>query len=118
MSDLGTFYRNTDPWTAAEAYPKYGHPINDRELLDRLSPLLRVETHTAPLLLVHGGNDTNVPASESRQMFEALQQQLGGRVECLIFDEEGHAIVKRENRAVLVAAIGKWLAEAFAPATS
>jgi dienelactone hydrolase len=113
MSDLGTFYRNTDPWTAAEAYPKYGHPINDRELLDRLSPLLRVETLTAPLLLVHGGNDTNVPASESRQMFEALQQ-LGRRVECLIFDEEGHAIVKRKNRTVLVKTIGEWLTEAFA----
>ena len=42
MSDLATFYRNTEPWIAAAAHPKYGHPINDRELLDRLSPLLRV----------------------------------------------------------------------------
>jgi dipeptidyl aminopeptidase/acylaminoacyl peptidase len=114
MSDLGTFYRNTDPWTAAEAYPKYGHPVNDRDLLDRLSPLLRVEALTAPLLLVHGANDTNVPATESRQMFDALQR-LGRRVECLIFDEEGHAIVKRENRAVLVKTIGEWLADAFRP---
>jgi dipeptidyl aminopeptidase/acylaminoacyl peptidase len=47
--------------------------------------------------LVHGANDTNVPAGESIQMFEALQR-LGRRVECLIFDEEGHAIVKREPR--------------------
>jgi dipeptidyl aminopeptidase/acylaminoacyl peptidase len=78
MSDLGTFYRNTDPWTAAEAYPKYGHPVNDRELLDRLSPLLRVETLTAPLLLVPGGNDTNVPASESTQMFERSNNWVGG----------------------------------------
>lgn len=112
MSDLGTFYRNTDPWTAAEAYPKYGHPVNDRELLDRLSPLLRVEMITAPLLLVAGGNDTNVPPSESRQMFDALTR-LGRRVECLVFDEEGHAIVKRENRTVLVETIGNWLTEAF-----
>jgi dipeptidyl aminopeptidase/acylaminoacyl peptidase len=113
MSDLGTFYRNTDPWIAAEAYPKYGHPINDRALLDRLSPLLRVEALTAPLLLVHGGNDTNVPVGESRQMFDALTR-LGRRVECLIFPDDGHAIVKRENRAVLVKTIGEWLTEAFA----
>jgi dipeptidyl aminopeptidase/acylaminoacyl peptidase len=113
MSDLGTFYRNTDPWIAAEAYPKYGHPINDRDILDRLSPLLRVEALTAPLLLVHGGKDTNVPVGESRQMFDALQQ-LRRRVECLIFDDDGHAIVKRENRAVLVKTIGEWLVEAFA----
>jgi dipeptidyl aminopeptidase/acylaminoacyl peptidase len=112
MSDLGTFYRNTDPWVAAEAYPKYGHPVNDRDLLDRLSPLLRVEALTAPLLLVHGGMDTNVPVGESRQMFEAMRN-LGRRAECLIFDDDGHAIVKRENRAVLVKTIGEWLVEAF-----
>jgi dipeptidyl aminopeptidase/acylaminoacyl peptidase len=62
---------------------------------------------------VHGGKDTNVPVGESRQMFEALQQ-LRRRVECLIFDDDGHAIVKRENRAVLVKTIGEWLMEAFA----
>jgi dipeptidyl aminopeptidase/acylaminoacyl peptidase len=117
MSDLGTFYRNTDPWIAAEAYPKYGHPINDRDLLDRLSPLLRVEALTAPLLLVHGGNDNNVPPGESRQMFDALQR-LGRKVECLILADEGHAIVKRENRAVLVKTIGDWLTEAFMIAPS
>ena len=34
MSDLGTFYRNTEPWIAAAAYPEYGHPVADRELLE------------------------------------------------------------------------------------
>ncbi|HEV7419154.1 MAG TPA: alpha/beta fold hydrolase [Mycobacterium sp.] len=117
MSDLGTFYCNTDPWIAAAAYPKYGHPINDRDLLDRLSPLLRVEALTAPLLLVHGANDTNVPVGESRQMFDALQS-LGRRVELLMFDDDGHAIVKRENRMTLVKTIGEWLTEAFRPRSS
>lgn len=112
MSDLGTFYRNTEPWIAAEAYPKYGHPVNDRHLLDRLSPLLRADVLTTPLLLVHGVNDTNVPAGESRQMLDALTR-LGRRVECLLFEDEGHAIVKRENRAVLVKTIAEWLTDAF-----
>jgi dienelactone hydrolase len=114
MSDLGTFYRNTEPWVAAAAYPKYGHPVSDRELLDRLSPLLRVEALTAPLLLVHGATDTNVPATESRQMFHALRE-LDRTVEHLEFDDEGHEIVKRENRAALVKAIGEWLIPAFVP---
>jgi len=26
MSDLVTFYRDTEPWIAAAAYSKYGHP--------------------------------------------------------------------------------------------
>lgn len=114
MSDLGTFYRNTDPWEAAAAYPKYGHPVNDRELLDRLSPLLRVEALTAPLLLVHGANDTNVPATESRQMFHALRE-LGRTVEHLEFDDDGHHILKFENRGALVKAIADWLIAAFMP---
>jgi dipeptidyl aminopeptidase/acylaminoacyl peptidase len=68
---------------------------------------------TAPLLLVHGANDTNVPPSESQQMFEALRS-LDRTVELLTFDDDGHEIVKRENRAVLVNAMRQWLMKAFA----
>ena len=69
---------------------------------------------TAPLLLVHGANDTNVPPSESQQMFDALRA-LGRTVELLMFDDDGHRIDKRENRAVLVRAMWSWLTAAFAP---
>jgi dipeptidyl aminopeptidase/acylaminoacyl peptidase len=113
MSDLNTWYRNTEPWIAAAAHPKYGHPVSDRDLLDRLSPLLRAHALTAPLLLVHGLNDTNVPPSESQQMYDALRA-LGRSVELLVFDDDGHEIDKRENRAVLVRAMNDWLTVAFA----
>jgi dipeptidyl aminopeptidase/acylaminoacyl peptidase len=113
MSDLNTWYRNTEPWIAAAAYPKYGHPVADRDLLDRLSPLLRADALTAPLLLVHGLNDTNVPPGESQQMFDALRT-LGRTVELLTFDDDGHEIDKRENRAVLVRVMCEWLVRAFA----
>ncbi|KUI01975.1 alpha/beta fold hydrolase [Mycobacterium sp. IS-3022] len=112
MSDLNTWYRTTEPWIAAAAYPKYGHPISDRELLEQLSPLQRAEALTAPLLLVHGANDTNVPPTESQQMFEALQA-LNRKAELLMFDDDGHEIDKRENRAVLVKAMREWLIASF-----
>jgi len=112
MSDLNTWYRNTEPWIAAAAYPKYGHPVGDRELLDALSPMQRVDNLTPALLLVHGANDTNVPPSESWQMFEALRS-LDRKVELLMFDDDGHEIDKRENRAVLVKAMCEWLIAAF-----
>ena len=112
MSDLNTWYRTTEPWIAAAAYPKYGHPVSDRELLDALSPLQRVDKLTAALMLVHGANDTNVPPSESWQMFEALRS-LDRKVELLMFDDDGHQIDKRENRAVLVKAMCEWLIGAF-----
>ena len=113
MSDLNTWYRTTEPWIAAAAHPKYGHPVSDRELLDRLSPLKRAHALTAPLLLVHGLNDTNVPPTESQQMYDALRA-LGRSVELLVFDDDGHEIDKRENRAVLVRAMCDWLTAAFA----
>ena len=113
MSDLCTFYRNTEQWIAEAAYPKYGHPVHDRELLQQLSPLRRVDALTAPLLVVHGANDTNVPVSESEQIVDALRQA-GRNVRFLLFDDDGHGIVKRENRETLVAAIGEWLSCAFA----
>jgi alpha-beta hydrolase superfamily lysophospholipase len=112
MSDLGTFYRNTEPWIAAASYPEYGHPVADRELLEALSPLRRVDALTAPLLVVHGGTDTNVPVSESEQIVEALRAR-GRTVRYLLFDDDGHEIVKRENHAALARAVADWLAAAF-----
>lgn len=113
MSDLNSFYRNTEAWIAAAAYPKYGHPVSDRDLLDELSPLSRVDALTAPLLLIHGSNDTNVPVGETEQMLEALRDR-GRTVECLLFADDGHEIAKRENRAVMASAIRDWLVSAFA----
>lgn len=113
MSDLNSWYRNTEQWIAAAAYPKYGHPVSDQSLLEQLSPLPRAEAISAPLLLVHGLNDTNVPPSESQQMWEALTA-LGREVELLTFEDDGHEIDKRENRAVLRKTMCEWLTAAFA----
>jgi alpha-beta hydrolase superfamily lysophospholipase len=115
MSDLYTFYRNTKPWIAQAAYSKYGHPVNDRALFDQLSPLRRVDALTAPLLVVHGAKDANVPPSESEQVVEALRER-GRNVRYLLFEDDGHEIAKRENREALVTAIGDWLTAAFATA--
>lgn len=112
MSDLTTFYRNTEPWIAEGAYAKYGHPVGDRELLEALSPLRRVDALTAPLLVVHGANDTNVPVGESEQIVAALRRA-GRDVRYLLFSDDGHQIVKRENSSALVAAMSEWLNRAF-----
>ncbi len=115
MSDLNTFYRNTEPWIADSAYPEYGHPVGDRELLEQLSPLRRVDALVAPLLVVHGANDTNVPVSESEQIVDALRKA-GRDVRYLLFSDDGHGIIKRENRAALAAAMSQWMTRAFDPA--
>jgi dipeptidyl aminopeptidase/acylaminoacyl peptidase len=67
---------------------------------------------TAPLLVVHGVHDTNVPASESQQIVDALRAA-GRDVRYLLFSDDGHDIAKRENRATLAAAISEWLNRGF-----
>jgi len=108
MSDLESFYANTEPWIAAAAYPKYGHPVHDRELLQELSPIHRIADLKAPLLVVHGAHDTNVPVGESEQIVAAVHAR-GGVADFLLFDDEGHEIVKRENRRALASAMVDWL---------
>ncbi|WP_165165302.1 prolyl oligopeptidase family serine peptidase [Corynebacterium qintianiae] len=102
MSDIQTFYRDTEPWIASAAYPKYGYPIQDAELLKCFSPLAEAARVTAPVMFIHGEHDTNVPPSESRQMKQALDAR-GVPTRLLLFEDEGHEFLKRHNRERIAA---------------
>ncbi|WLP89670.1 prolyl oligopeptidase family serine peptidase [Gordonia sp. NB41Y] len=108
MSDLESFFRNTEPWIAVAAYTKYGHPESDRELLQDLSPIHRIDEVCAPLLVIHGAHDTNVPVSESQQIVHELRAR-GRTAEMLMFGDEGHEIVRRANQQQMTAAIADWI---------
>ena len=109
MSDLVTFYRDTEPWIAAAAVTKYGHPERDRALLEDVSPLRAVGAVRAPLLVVHGEHDTNVPIGEAHQVVAALRA-LGRPVEYLELAGEGHEYRRASSRARLVSAVVAFLA--------
>ena len=87
MSDLVTFYRDTEPWIGAAAVTKYGHPERDRALLEDISPLASAGSIDVPLLVVHGEHDTNVPIGEAHQIVGALRA--GQPVEYLELPGEG-----------------------------
>jgi len=108
ISDFATFYAETEPWIAAAATTKYGDPGRDGVLLRELSPLHRIERLVAPLLVVHGGYDTNVPLIEARQVVDALRDR-GARPGMLLFPDEGHEIHGIDNRATFVQAVVRWL---------
>jgi dipeptidyl aminopeptidase/acylaminoacyl peptidase len=108
MSDFATFYERTEPWIAAAATPKYGHPEADAALLRELSPIHRVDLITAPLLVVHGGYDTNVPLVEAEQVLAALRER-GAAPGFLFFEDEGHEVHGRENRIVFVREVVRWV---------
>jgi dipeptidyl aminopeptidase/acylaminoacyl peptidase len=69
FSDIVTFHDacNIPDWVLLEA----GDPATEAEALRARSPLAHVERLAAPLMLVHGEQDSRVPVQESRQMAEA-----------------------------------------------
>ncbi|TQL54202.1 dipeptidyl aminopeptidase/acylaminoacyl peptidase [Subtercola boreus] len=110
MSHLLTFYRDTEPWIAAAAVTKYGHPQHDRKLLRQLSPLTEVDRIDVPLLVVHGELDTNVPVNEAHQIVASLRE-LGRPVEYLELTGEGHEYRRADSRTLLATTMVRFLKE-------
>jgi dipeptidyl aminopeptidase/acylaminoacyl peptidase len=108
MADFHTFYANTEPWIAVAAYSKYGHPERDAELLRQLSPIHRFDALRAPLLVVHGETDSNVPLEEAEQVVAAARAR-GVPVEYLLFREEGHELARVANKEAFVERTVEWL---------
>ena len=108
MSDLETFYRDTEPWIAAAAVTKYGHPRRDRRLLRAISPLRQARNIDVPLLVVHGELDTNVPIGEARQIVAAMRR-LHHSVDYLELDGEGHEYRRADSRILLVSTMVTFL---------
>jgi dipeptidyl aminopeptidase/acylaminoacyl peptidase len=108
ITDFETFFAHTEPWIAAAAVSRYGDPRRDAELLRELSPIHRVGQLNAPLLVVHGGQDTNVPLLEAEQLVAALRDR-GASPGYLVLPHEGHEILGTTNRAVVVREVVHWL---------
>lgn len=108
MSDLLTFFRDTEPWIAAAAVTKYGDPARDRVLLEDLSPLQHAARISAPLLVIHGEHDTNVPLGDAKQIVAALRAA-GRAVEYLELSGEGHEFRRRSSRLVVLNRIVNFL---------
>jgi len=120
MSDLQTFFIDTEPWIAAAAVTKYGDPEHDRTLLKELSPVHHAERIVAPVLVIHGEHDTNVPLSQGKAMVAALNA-VGGQVEYLEVPGEGHEFRGRSARTLVIGSMTRFLAHhlgAFRAASS
>ncbi|MDA8391293.1 MAG: prolyl oligopeptidase family serine peptidase [Actinomycetota bacterium] len=108
MANFATFFAGTEPWIADAAVGKYGDPRRDAELLEDLSPIRRIGMLEAPLLVVHGAEDTNVPVCEAQQVVESLERN-GVEHEYLLFPDEGHELEKTINRVAFVRAVVSWV---------
>jgi dipeptidyl aminopeptidase/acylaminoacyl peptidase len=92
-----TFFQHTQPWMAAISTVEYGDPVKQKELLEKLSPLARLDRIRVPTMVQHGANDTNVPVVEAEQIVKHLKAR-NVPVEYILFPDEGHTWVKIPNR--------------------
>jgi dipeptidyl aminopeptidase/acylaminoacyl peptidase len=102
-----TFFANTEPWMAAISTVEYGDPVKDKELLEQLSPIHKVDRVIAPTIVLHGANDTNVPVVEAEQVVDSLKQR-GVPVKYVLFPDEGHGWRKTENRVTSDVEVVRW----------
>jgi dipeptidyl aminopeptidase/acylaminoacyl peptidase len=102
-----TFFEQTEPWMAAISTVEYGDPATEADLLRELSPIFRIDQVTAPTIVLHGANDTNVPVVEAEQVVDNLDAR-GVPVRYILFPDEGHGWQKTENRVTSTVEIVRW----------
>jgi len=99
ISNFVTYLENTQGYRRDLRRVEYGDERipEMRAFLESISPLNNVDKIRIPLLIATGQNDPVVPASESRQMVNALREN-GQTVWYMNALNEGHVFEKKENR--------------------
>jgi len=108
MSNLESFLENTSSYRRAHREAEYGSLALHRDVLRRVSPIYKIDNISAPLMVIHGRNDPRVPISEAEQMVASLQKR-GVEVPFLVYEDEGHGIVKLHNRLHCYAQVAAFL---------
>jgi len=109
-----TFFAHTEPWMAAISTVEYGDPQTQRELLRSLSPIHKIGRVTAPTIVLHGANDTNVPVVEAEQVVNELEKR-GVPVKYVLFPDEGHGFSRTTNRIRTAIEVADWFEEYLKP---
>lgn len=97
IANFKTFLEQTAPYRRALREAEYGSLEKDAPLLEKISPIHKVDKIKAPLMVIHGTNDPRVPVGEAKQIATALEKR-GVPVKLLIYPDEGHGLSKLKNR--------------------
>ena len=114
----------TDVGLLFTSMPKYWEPQkevlkvqigdpDDKELMNRMSPLAHVDKIKAPLMIVQGAKDPRVVKRHATDLRDALEDR-GIKLsddEWIMKNDEGHGFSKVENRIELYQKMEKFLAK-------
>lgn len=95
-------------------YLVIGHPERDREELIARSPSTYLGDLACPLLVIQGANDPRVVERESHDVVEQLRSQ-GKTVDYLVFEDEGHDVLKFKNKVRCYTAITDFFVQYLHP---
>ena len=90
-------------------YLELGDPFSaDSVRLKRISPLFHTDKVTKPLIVLQGSQDPRVLQVESDEIVAGVRKN-GVPVEYVLFEDEGHGFVKKENQIEANRSIVKFL---------
>jgi len=108
MLKSAKFKFGSNHWVVGYWEKIIGDSDKEREKLKSISPINSVDKFKAPVLLVHGKDDTIVPIRQSSLMHKALKTA-GKDVEFITLKGEDHWLSGSETRLALIKAINEFL---------
>ena len=106
--DLFSFMARIPETWKTYFYQAVGHPEDDKELLTERSPSTYLHQLACPMLVIQGANDPRVVEQESHDLVETLRQQ-GKQIDYLVFHDEGHDVLKFQNKVMCYQQITEFL---------
>jgi pimeloyl-ACP methyl ester carboxylesterase len=91
-------------------YLSVGHPDKDKEFLLERSPYTYIDNVKCSMLMIQGRNDPRVVERETADVVARLKSK-GLPVEYLVFEDEGHDVIKLKNRITCYTKIAHFFTE-------
>ncbi|RXJ04045.1 S9 family peptidase [Anaerobacillus alkaliphilus] len=110
VSNLFTFLNSVPEHWKPMMKRWLGDAVEDKERLEKDSPITYLDTMTNPMLVIQGANDPRVVKEESDQIVAALEKN-GVDVEYLVLDDEGHGFSKKHNEIKVYETMLEFLAK-------
>ncbi len=101
-----------DSWVVDYWQELIGHPKADRAKLEAISPVNHAAKYQAPVLLLHGRDDTVVPIEQSERMKDALTAS-GKPVTFIKLKGEDHWLSAIDTRLQVLVELDKFVAGAI-----
>jgi dipeptidyl aminopeptidase/acylaminoacyl peptidase len=106
LARLDSLYRSRKAFIGMEVGDPYD--ANDKQMMQENSPVNHVQEIRAPLLVIHGTEDTRVRINQTRQFYNRATQLKVG-IEYLELEDGTHFLDEYNNRLAVFEALDKFL---------